>query len=157
VDPYQNMYGISKHLKCLDVTNTGSNVLKLDFVKHLKNLRSIILDNKDTSIKSNNYHNYFCSIPMMFNYRYKCVTSLSMNNVDLSAIGNHVHFGLPNLMFLNLANNAITLLTDSLSQLSKLEVLDLSNNQVLSIPDTFRNLKNLKKFILNSNEVCYEF
>lgn len=157
VDPYQNMYGISKHLKSLDVANTGCNVLKLDFVKHLKNLRSIILDNQNTSIKSNNYHNYFCSLPMMFNYRFKCVTSLSMSNVDLSAIGNYVHFGLPNLMFLNLANNAIALLTDSLSQLSKLEVLDLSNNQVLSIPDTFRNLKNLKKIILNSNEVCCEF
>lgn len=152
-DPYQHMYGISRHLKNLNVTNTSSRELKLDFVKHLKNLRTVVLDNNRALGKSIKYRNYLSSVPMIFNYRHKRVTSLSLSNVDLTYIGNQVHFGLPNLVFLNLAHNVIGLLTDSLSKLTNLEVLDLSHNQLISVPGSFKNLKNLKKFILNSNEV----
>lgn len=154
IDPYQYMYGISKHLKYLNVSSTNSDVFKLDFVKHLKNLRTIILDNKDRIIALNKKQNFFCNMPMIFNYRFKCITSLSMRNVHLSSIGQQVYFILPNLQYLNLANNTIAILPNSLCELTNLIVLDLSNNQILSIPDCYKNLKKLKKLILNRNQVC---
>lgn len=152
-DPYQNMYGIGKHLKNLNATNTNSDVRKLHFVKHLKNLRTLVLNN-ETCIRSIKNRNYFSNVPLVFNYRFKCVTSLSMSDVDLSVIGKHVYFSLPNLRFLNLSNNVIVLLPDSLSELINLEVCDLSYNQILAIPECFKCLKNLKKLILNNNWVC---
>lgn len=154
IDPYQYMYGIAEHLKYLNVSNTNSDVLKLDFVKHLKNLRTIVLDNKETTIGSNKKENFFCTIPMIFNYRFKYVTSLSMKNINLSTIGKQVYFILPNLQYLNLANNTIGILPNSLCELTNLIVLDLSNNQIISIPDCYKSLKNLKKLILHTNQVC---
>lgn len=151
-DPYLNMYGIGKHLKYLNISCTNADILKLDFVKHLKNIKSLVLDNKDTKLKQQ--HNYFTKVPLVFNYRFKLIDSLSMTNVNLSSIGKHVYFSLPNLRLLNLSNNAIVLLPDSLSQLINLEVCDFSNNQILSVPESFRNLKNLKTLVLNNNWVC---
>lgn len=151
VDPYLNMYGIGNHLKYLNLSNTNSDVRKLDFIKHLKNLRNLVLDNKDKMIKK--YRNYFCDVPLVFNYRFKFIDSLSMINVDLSSIGKLVYFSLPSIRFLNLSNNSIVLLPDSLSELTNLEVCDFSNNQILTIPESFRSLKNLKSLILNNNWV----
>lgn len=152
VDPYLNMYGIGKCLKNLNVANTNANVFKLDFVRHLKNLRTVILDNKSTT-KSNTHENYFNSVPLVFNYRFKFIVSLSISNVNLSNIGKNMYFILPNLWFLNLSNNCIVLLPDSFSKLTNLEVCDLSNNQILEFPKCFKNLINLKKLILNNNWV----
>jgi len=151
VDPYLYMYGISNHLKYLYLSNTNSDVRKLDFIKNLKNLRNVILDNKDTMIE--NCHNYYCDIPLVFNYRFKFVDSLSMINVNLSTIGSHVYFSFPSIRFLNLSNNSLALLPDSLSELINLEVCDFSNNQILTIPESFKSLKNLKSLILNNNWV----
>lgn len=153
MDPYLNMYGIGEHLKYLNISNTNSDILKLCFVKHLKNLTTIILDNKNLQLNKNT-HNYFSDMPLIFNYRFKNIASLSMSRVSLSSIGKHVYFSLPNLRFLNLSNNSIVLLPDSLSQLTNLEVCDFSFNQILSIPECFRNLKKLRKLILNNNWVC---
>jgi Leucine-rich repeat (LRR) protein len=146
------MYGIARHLKYLNISCTNADVLKLDFIKHLKNIRSLVLDNKDTKIKQQ--HNFFIKVPLVFNYRFKLIDSLSMSNVNLSSIGKRVYFSLPNLRLLNLSNNAIVLLPDSLSQLTNLEVCDFSNNQILTVPESFRNLKNLKTLVLNNNWVC---
>lgn len=151
VDPYLYMYGISNHLKYLCLSNTNSDVWKLDFIKHLKNLRNVVLDNKDTMIK--NCRNYYYDVPLVFNYRFKRVDSLSMINVNLSTIGNRVYFSFPSLRFLNLSNNSIVLLPNSLSELTNLEVCDFSNNQILTIPESFKSLKNLKHLILNNNWV----
>lgn len=151
-DPYLNMYGISNHLKYLNISNTYSNVLKLDFIKYLKNLLSLVADNKNNLC--NKHQNYFTSVPLVFNYRYKSVTSLSMRNVNLSNIEKHLYFILPNLRFLNLSNNSIVLLPDSFGNLRHLEVCDLSNNQILSVPECLKNLKTLKKLVLNNNWVC---
>lgn len=148
-DPYLNMYGIGKSLKYLNISNTHSDVIKLDFIKHLKNLCTLVVDNEDNK----KYFNYFNAIPLVFNYRYKRVTSLSMSNVDLSTIGKHLYFSLPNLRFLNLSKNSIVLLPDSFSNFIHLEVCDLSNNQILTVPECFKNLKNLKKLLLNNNWV----
>lgn len=149
VDPYLNMYGIGNHLKYLDLSNTNSDVRKLDFIKHLKNLRNLVLDNKVTMIK--NCHNYYSDVPLVFNYRFKFVDSLSMINVNLSSIGKFVYFSLPSVRFLNFSNNSIALLPDSLSELTNLEVCDFSNNHILTIPESFKSLKNLKSLILNNN------
>lgn len=151
-DPYSNMYGIGRHLKYLNISCANADVLKLDFVKNLKNIRSLVLDNKDTNVKQQ--LNYFTKVPLVFNYRYKFIDSLSMTNVSLSSIGKHVYFSLPNLRELNLSNNCIVLLPDSLSQLKNLEICDFSYNQILIVPESFRNLKNLKKLVLNNNWVC---
>lgn len=154
-DPYMNMYGISKCLKYLDISNTNSEIRKIDFIKHFKNLRTIVLDNKNTVTCKQ--RNYFDNVPLVFNYRFKCIVSLSMNNVNLSVIGKHVYFSLPNLRFLNLANNSIVLLPDSFSEIKNLEVCDFSNNQILSIPDCYKKLSNLKKLVLNNNWVCLSY
>jgi len=152
VDPYLNMYGIGKHLKNLNVTNTNCDIYKLNFVKHLKNLRTIVLDNKVPML--NTHRNYFSNVPSIFNCRFKFVVSLSISNVDLSSIGRRIYFNLPNLQFLNLSNNSIVYLPDSFSELTKLEVCDFSNNQILEFPKCFKSWTSLKKLILNNNWVC---
>ncbi|XP_003246543.1 leucine-rich repeat protein SHOC-2 isoform X1 [Acyrthosiphon pisum] len=151
VDPYLNMYGISNHLKYLDLSNTTSDFRKLDFIKHLKNLRNLVLDNKFTMIQK--CQNYYCDVPLVFNYRFKLIDSLSMMNVSLTSIGKLVYFSLPSIRFLNLSNNFIQSLPDSLSELTNLEVCDFSNNNILTIPESFKSLKNLKSFILNNNSL----
>lgn len=148
-DPYLKMYGIGKSLKYLNISNTHSVVIKLDFIKHLKNLSTLVVDNEDDK----KYYNCFNTIPLVFNYRYKHVNSLSMSNVDLSTIGKHLYFSLPHLRFLNLSKNSIALLPVSFSNFIHLEVCDLSNNQILEVPECLKNLKNLKKLILNNNWV----
>lgn len=153
-DPYLNMYGIGKHLKNLNAANTNSDVHKLHFVKYLKNIRTVILDNKIGLISRRN-HNYFSYVPLVFNYRFKRVTSLSMSNVDLSSIGRHVCFSLPNLRFLNLSYNSIISIPNNISELTNLEVCDFSHNQILTIPECIKSLKNLKKIILHNNWVCF--
>lgn len=152
MDPYLNLYGIGKNLKYLNISNTNSDIIKLHFVKHLKNLTTIIFDNINLQ-SNNNSQNFFSGVPLVFNYRFKNINSLSMSNVSLSIIEKHVYFSLPNLRFLNLSNNSIVMLPDSLSQLTNLEVCNFSFNQILLIPECFRNLKKLKKLILNNNWV----
>lgn len=152
VDPYLYMYGIGNHLKYLDVTNSNSDVHKLDFVKHLKNLQTLVLNNADLAY--NKYNNYLNNIPQIFNYRFKCVVSLSMSNVGVSNIGKHTYFCLPSLRVLDLSKNCIVLLPESLSELTNLEICDFSSNQIFTIPICFKSLKNLKKLVLNNNWVC---
>jgi len=155
MDPYLNIYGISNHLKYLYLSNTKSDIQKLDFVKNLKNLKTVVLDNKDMTkdIMIKKFRNYFCNVPLVFNYRFKFIESLSMVDVDLSSIGKHVYFSFPSLRFLNFSNNSIVSLPDSLSELLNLEVCDFSNNEILTIPESFKSLKNLKSLILNNNWV----
>lgn len=153
VDPYQNIYGISKNLKYLNISNTNLDINKLCIMKYLKNLRTIILDNTNMQFNAC-FHNYFSNVPLVFNYRFKFIESLSMNRVCLSSIDKQVYFSFPNLRFLNFSNNSIVLLPDSLNQLTNLEVCDFSFNQISLIPECFKNLKNLKKLILNNNWVC---
>jgi len=154
VDPYQNIYGIAVHLKNLNMINTNCDIFKLDFVKHLKNLRTIVLDNNVTMLNSNTYCNFFCSVPLIFNYRFKFIISLSMTNVNLSNIGKHAYFNLPNLQYLNLSNNSIAFIPDSFCDLKHLEVCDMSCNQIISVPKCFKNLKKLKILSLSKNLVC---
>lgn len=155
VDPYLYMYGIGNHLKYLNVTNSSSNLLQIDFVKHLKNLKTVVLSN--TNSTNNICNNYFNNIPLVFNYRFKRITSLSMSNVGLSYIGKNVYFSLPCLRFLDLSKNCIVLLPESLSELTNLEVCDFSNNQISTVPKCFKSLKNLKKLVLNNNWVSCKF
>lgn len=150
-DPYLNMYGISKHLENLNVSNTNCDAFKLSFIKHLKNLRTLVLDNYHTVMRKN--HNYLNKMPLVFNNRFKVITSLSLSNVDLSDFGKHVYFSLPNLRFLNLSNNCIISLPDSFCQLTNLEDCDLSKNQIVEIPESFKSLKNMKKLVLSHNWV----
>lgn len=54
---------------------------------------------------------------------------------------------------LGLANRKITKLPKSIGLLAKIEVLDLSNNQLEQIPDTICDLKTLKMLILEENRL----
>lgn len=154
LDPYLNMYGISNNLEYLNVSNTNLNALKLDFIRHLKNLNTLILDNKETLIAKQNWLN---NVPLVFNCRYKTITCLSISNVNLSIIDEKLYFSLPNLRILNLSKNYIIKLPDTLSKLRNLEICDLSNNQILIIPECFKDLKNLRILQLNNNWVCFKF
>lgn len=153
LDPYLNMYGIGNHLEYLNVSDTNSNVLKLDFIRHLKNLKTLVLDNKETIISK---QNWLTMVPLVFNCRFKSITHLSISNVNLSTIGEKLDFFLPNLQMLNLSNNYIVRLPDTLSKITNLEVCDFSNNQILVIPECFKSLKNLKRLLLNNNWVCFK-
>lgn len=151
-DPYLRMYGIGNHLEYLDASDTNSNVLKLDFIRHLKNLKTLVLDNKGTIIS---LQNWFTTVPLVFNCRFKSITNLSLRNVNLSTIGEKLYFYLPNLQMLNLSENYIVQLPDTLSKLTNLEVCDFSNNTIVLIPECFKSLKNLKRLVLNNNWVCF--
>jgi Leucine-rich repeat (LRR) protein len=58
-----------------------------------------------------------------------------------------------NLKNLKLAENHITLITDSLNTLAKLETLDLSSNNLKTIPEKISNLKQLKELNLSTNRI----
>ena len=45
---------------------------------------------------------------------------------------------------LNLSNNKLISLPESIGQLQRLQYLDLSNNKLQTLPDTIQNLKKLK-------------
>ncbi len=49
-------------------------------------------------------------------------------------------------------NHRITVVPETICQLSKLEVLNLANNDVKNLPDCFYKLKNLKELDLSYNE-----
>ncbi|VVC43869.1 Leucine-rich repeat,Leucine-rich repeat domain, L domain-like,Leucine-rich repeat, typical subtype [Cinara cedri] len=149
-DPYLNMYGISNHLENLNISDTNSDVLKLDFIKHLKKLKTLVVDNKEKMFSKQNWFN---NVPLVFNYRFKSITCLSMSNVCLTNIGDKLYFSLPYLRILNLSKNYIAYLPDTLSELKNLEVCDFSNNQILIIPECFKDLTNLKRLILNNNDL----
>lgn len=153
IDPYLYMYGISKSLKCLNISNTGlkiqTRVSKLEFVKHFKNLQTLVLDSKDNILC-----NSLGKIPSIFNNRFKSIVYLSISNANICNIEKHVFFSLPNLWYLNLSYNCLSMLIhDSFDELNNLEVLDISNNQITVIPECFKHMKKLKKLVLNNNSV----
>lgn len=150
-DPYLNMYGIGKRLETLNVANTGCDVSKSGFVKHLKNLKTLVADNRISNMKTN--YNYFGKTPPVFDCRFKTMTSLSLSRVDLADFGKTAYFALANLRVLNLSDNSIISLPDSFGQLTRLEHCDLSKNQILEIPECFKNLTKLTKLVLHHNWV----
>ncbi|XP_016662385.1 leucine-rich repeat-containing protein 1 isoform X2 [Acyrthosiphon pisum] len=80
-----------------------------------------------------------------------CLTTLDISSSNICEAPEFI--GLPSIRFLNLSNNFIQSLPDSLSELTNLEVCDFSNNNILTIPESFKSLKNLKSFILNNNSL----
>jgi len=61
--------------------------------------------------------------------------------------------GLQNISSMNLNNNLLTLVPDSIGNLTALTVLNLSDNQLTSIPDSIGNLTALAKLYLGKNQL----
>lgn len=74
-------------------------------------------------------------------------------NKALSNFEDWIDF-LPPLVELNLYDNNIKKLPDSIGSLSSLEILKLPNNQLTALPESFMNLSSLKKLDLSWNELA---
>jgi Leucine-rich repeat (LRR) protein len=73
-------------------------------------------------------------------------------NKSLSNFENWIEF-LPPLVELNLYDNDIKTLPDSIGSLNSLEILTLPNNQLKSLPESFKKLSSLKKLDLSWNDI----
>jgi Leucine-rich repeat (LRR) protein len=60
---------------------------------------------------------------------------------------------LQSLKWLDLQNNQITSVPDSIGQLQKLEYLYLHNNQLTALPDSIGQLQSLKRLDLDNNQL----
>uniref|UniRef100_A0A671LBE1 Leucine-rich repeat-containing protein 1-like n=1 Tax=Sinocyclocheilus anshuiensis TaxID=1608454 RepID=A0A671LBE1_9TELE len=80
------------------------------------------------------------------------LTCLSINDISLQAlpdnIGNICH-----LVSLELRENLLTYLPESLSQLQKLEELDVGSNELYNLPETIGCLVSLKDLWLDGNQL----
>ncbi|XP_064081682.1 E3 ubiquitin-protein ligase LRSAM1-like [Macrobrachium nipponense] len=81
-------------------------------------------------------------------------TSLLLRNNNLSSLekGGKLH-ELCSLELLDLSNNKLSHLPESISKLKKLKVLKLSNNKIKTLPHSFSELRNLQELYLSSNRL----
>ncbi|MHA2280450.1 MAG: hypothetical protein ACXAC5_06335 [Promethearchaeota archaeon] len=73
-------------------------------------------------------------------------------NKSLSNFGEWIDF-LPSIVELNLYNDDIRELPDTIGELDSLEVFILPNNKLTKLPDSFKKLKSLKKVDLSWNDI----
>jgi predicted ATPase len=78
------------------------------------------------------------------------LTSLNLSDNQLTTLPDSLG-QLTQLTSLNLSDNQLTTLPDSLGQLTQLTSLNLSNNQLTSLPDSLINLKQIQNLNLNRN------
>ncbi|MHA2006306.1 MAG: leucine-rich repeat domain-containing protein [Promethearchaeota archaeon] len=166
---YNNLTEIPKSISSL----TGLKILNLKHNK-LADLPSAI--RKLTSLEEIDLHgNQFNAIPSGLEY----ITSLKslklgLNNLEsvpewvkklsslkvlelggnksLSNFKEWIHF-LPSIVELNLYNEDIRELPESIGELDSLEVLILPNNKLTKLPDSFKKLTSLKKIDLSWNDI----
>ena len=77
---------------------------------------------------------------------------LNLRNNSLSEIPNSIT-RLTNLQSLDLRHNSLSEIPDSITRLTNLKSLDLSNNSLSTIPESITRLTNLKTLYLNSNSI----
>jgi tetratricopeptide (TPR) repeat protein len=77
---------------------------------------------------------------------------LDLSEQDLQSLPQSIG-SLTNLRRLDLSNNSLTQLPESICNLQCLEDLDLENNLITGFPDCFRNLPNLKYLNIKLNEL----
>lgn len=78
-------------------------------------------------------------------------TELALTGLGLIDISPLTSFN--NLQKLNIFDNQITTIPDSISNLAKLKQLNIYDNKITIIPDSLAKLTNLKEFYLNNNQV----
>jgi hypothetical protein len=88
----------------------------------------------------------------------KLLASSVFDEVKLEALTHWIRPFTPStdlkkLLYLNLNNTQLTLLPDSLGQLSDLRVLSLRNNQLTSLQASIGELKTLQRLRLNHNQL----
>ena len=80
------------------------------------------------------------------------LTSLDLSNNLLTSLPDSIE-QLTNLTSLNLSNNSLTSLPESIEQLTNLTSLSLSSNSLTSLPESIRQLTNLISLDLSNNSL----
>jgi Leucine-rich repeat (LRR) protein len=90
------------------------------------------------------------SLPSNINNSNLKELDLRKNNITVlpESIGN-----LTSLAYLDLSDNEIEILPESIGNLTKLGHLDLGDNKIKILPESFRNLVDLEWLMLNDNEL----
>ncbi len=155
--------GTLKNLKSLDLKN---NIL-IDLPSSIGNLSSLEvlnlhgnqLNTLPSSLKDLSFlkklklglNNLKCVPKWLKNL--SSLNKLSLGgNKSLSNIEEWFDY-LPPISKLNLYNNDIKLLPESIGSLDSLEILIMPNNHISSLPESFKNLTSLKKLDLSWNDI----
>jgi len=81
------------------------------------------------------------------------ITDLELVSMSLTYLPDDILDGFTNLKTLNVLNNQLTELPDSIGNLTNLEKLWLINNQLTELPESIVNLNNLKTLNLMNNQL----
>jgi Leucine-rich repeat (LRR) protein len=81
-----------------------------------------------------------------------CTTEIQ-NYLGLWALGTLAQWNIQSLQYLDLSENQLTSLPDSIGNITNLTELYLYYNQLTSLPDSIENLTNLTELNLSSNEL----
>lgn len=81
------------------------------------------------------------------------VRVIVINNANLRSLPENIGTMFPMLRELDLDNNLLTTLPESIGNLRNLMVLDVDDNKLTTLPDSITKLYNLKTFSLNNNNI----
>ena len=81
------------------------------------------------------------------------ITDLELVSMSLTYLPDDILDGFTNLKTLNVLNNQLTELPDSIGNLTNLEKLWLINNKLTELPESIVNLTNLEQLYLKNNEL----
>ncbi|EHY65787.1 hypothetical protein NERG_01394 [Nematocida ausubeli] len=81
------------------------------------------------------------------------LTDLSVTGCSLTSLPDHI--GVAELIHLNVSNNKITALPDTISSLAKLVTLNASGNQLTYLPNNLPDLISLRTIDLSHNKIAF--
>lgn len=82
----------------------------------------------------------------------KSIRNLDLSHNRLTILTSNLFSNMENLKTLNVSSNKIESISAEIGRCVKLESLDLSDNLLKNVPNTLAQLKNLKKISLNNNQ-----
>ncbi|MGL4912344.1 MAG: hypothetical protein ACRC3Y_07920, partial [Romboutsia sp.] len=150
-----NIFNYLLNLEILNISNTNANINTSSNFVHLNNLIRLT-----TLIAENNYFTDYSAFALLTNLIGNLTTidlqntyslakpfsMLSISSGDITPLTMFI-----NLTSLNLSNNSLSTLPDSIDNLSNLSSLNLSNNKLLSLPYQIGNLSSLITLDLSDN------